>query len=137
MNVTPDQVKSIGDFGVEDSVISDRIEDAEMVVEDSLPTSADEKKKRVLLKWLAAHLVAIREKPLEQMSVGESEYIFQGEAGLGLEHTSYGQQVMVLDTNDALTSKRRHVSTTHGERMEDPLDMDKYWRHITKTPEKQ
>ena len=53
-------------------------------------------------KWLAAHLVAIRDPQIEKEKIGEVDATYQGKTGLGLNHTSYGQQVMVLDHHGKL-----------------------------------
>ena len=125
-NVTPSEVRSIGDFATEDDIISERIKDANLIIESSFPLRGDEDRKVLLEKWLAAHLVAIREQPLSRFSVGESEYSFEGQTGLQLKFTRYGQQVLFLDTDNRLTAKRKHVNTQHSGRNDDVLDMDKY-----------
>lgn len=49
-------------------------------------------------RWLAAHLVTIRDKRFAEVKIGGADAKFEGKYGLGLDHTSYGQQVLVLDT---------------------------------------
>ena len=50
-------------------------------------------------RWLAAHLVSIRDKRAASVRIGGAETTFEGKYGLGLNHTSYGQQVLLLDTS--------------------------------------
>jgi hypothetical protein len=55
-------------------------------------------------RWLAAHLVAIRDPRSSDLKMGTSSTKFQGQTGLGLDHTSYGQQVKILDYTGTLAS---------------------------------
>lgn len=48
-------------------------------------------------RWLAAHLVAIRDPQVSQEKIGEATYTYHGKSGMGLNATTYGQQVMILD----------------------------------------
>jgi len=48
-------------------------------------------------RWLAAHLVAIRDQKTISETVGDASVTFQGTTGEGLGFTSYGQQVKLLD----------------------------------------
>lgn len=53
--------------------------------------------------WLAAHFVAIRDQRAKSMSIsGEGSVTYQGETGMGLNATLYGQQAMMLDTSGTL-----------------------------------
>ena len=65
-------------------------------------------------RWLAAHLVACsieRQTIKEKIGATAVEFVGsqQGSAGLGLALTSYGQQVMIIDTTGILANlgKRR------------------------------
>lgn len=53
-------------------------------------------------KWLAAHFVAIRDPQVSKEKIGDVDATYQGKTGLGLNHTSYGQQVMILDIHGKL-----------------------------------
>ncbi len=53
-------------------------------------------------RWLAAHLIAVRDPRVTSKGMGSSRTSYQGQTGLGLDHTSYGQQVKVLDYTGTL-----------------------------------
>ena len=53
-------------------------------------------------KWLTAHFVAIRDPQIAKEKIGDVDATYQGKTGLGLNHTSYGQQVMVLEHHGKL-----------------------------------
>ena len=54
-------------------------------------------------RWYAAHLVAIRDPLVTEMKVGDTTAAYQrGKAGMGLESTQYGQQVLALDPTGRL-----------------------------------
>lgn len=56
-------------------------------------------------RWLAAHLIAIRDPKASMEKVGEAQVQYiSPKTGLGLEGTSYGQQVLLLDTTGTLNS---------------------------------
>ena len=58
-------------------------------------------------RWLAAHLVAINEDRARKSGegIGRSNVQFGGQYGLGLNHTRYGQQAIILDTSGTLAAK--------------------------------
>lgn len=65
-------------------------------------------------RWWAAHLVAIRDpRFLQVRSEGDSINYERGKSGQGLNATSYGQQVLVLDSTGILaratTAKRASI----------------------------
>jgi hypothetical protein len=67
---------------------------------------SDEGYGTVLLKeierWLAAHLVAIRDPQVKSETIGAVQASYHGQSGLGLNFTPYGQQVMLLDHHGKL-----------------------------------
>ncbi len=55
-------------------------------------------------RWLAAHFFSIRERlPSSESIGGDTSITYEGKHGLGLDHTSYGQQVKMLDTSGVLS----------------------------------
>jgi len=52
--------------------------------------------------WLAAHFVAVRDPRISKEKAGEGDWTYHGKSGLGLNHTPYGQQVMILDHHGVL-----------------------------------
>lgn len=57
-----------------------------------------------IVRWLAAHFVAIRDPQIAQEKIGDVNAVYQGKTGLGLNHTSFGQQVMILDYHGKLAA---------------------------------
>lgn len=55
-------------------------------------------------RWLAAHFLSVRDQRVAARSIGDVSFTYQGETGLGLDATSYGQQVKLLDTSGRLAS---------------------------------
>mgnify|MGYP001602773522 CR=1 FL=1 len=56
-----------------------------------------------LERWLAAHLASMRDPRLRDMRDGDTAVQFErGKEGTGLDATSYGQQVKVLDYTGTL-----------------------------------
>lgn len=53
-------------------------------------------------KWLAAHFVSSKDQRVQSESIGGTSVSYQGQTGLGLDSTQYGQQVKVLDTTGEL-----------------------------------
>ncbi|NLN25339.1 MAG: hypothetical protein GX163_06770 [Bacteroidetes bacterium] len=54
-------------------------------------------------RWLAAHLVAVRDPRQKSVSIGSASTTFHGNSGLGLDFTPYGQQVKLLDYTGELS----------------------------------
>lgn len=53
-------------------------------------------------RWLAAHLLATQDQIEASTGMGASRVTFQGQTGLGLDGTRYGQQVKLLDSTGKL-----------------------------------
>jgi len=65
-------------------------------------------------RWLAAHFVAIRDKRTVSDKVGDSSHKYEGETGMGLDFTRYGQQAKLLDTTGTLSDVgKRKASMTY------------------------
>lgn len=67
---------------------------------------------KVIEMWLAAHFACMNDPRSIEESAGKGRSKFEGKHGMGLEHTRYGQQVMMLDTSGKL--KDASTSTTTG-----------------------
>jgi hypothetical protein len=52
--------------------------------------------------WLAAHLLSTSDPREAEETIGPYRVKYQGKTDLGLAGTTYGQQVMVLDTTGVL-----------------------------------
>lgn len=53
-------------------------------------------------RWLAAHFYAIVDKPYQSKSTGGASASFQGQTGMRLETTHYGQTAMNVDYSGCL-----------------------------------
>jgi len=100
---TEAEVKEILQTTLTDEEITPFLAAADALVTDVL---ADEGYADSLLKeikrWLTAHFVAIRDPQVSKEKIGDVDATYQGKTSLGLNHTSYGQQVMVLDHHGKL-----------------------------------
>lgn len=100
---TEAEVKEVIDTTLTDEAITPFLTVSNLLVTDIL---TDEGYPDALMKeierWLAAHLVAIRDPRVSEEKIGDVAAKYQGKSGLGLNHTSYGQQVMVLDHHGKL-----------------------------------
>ncbi len=54
--------------------------------------------------WLAAHLLSIRDQRKKAIKVDDVSVTYQGETGMGLKATLYGQQALALDYTNTLAS---------------------------------
>ena len=100
--VTPDEVKKILDTGLDNSEIEAYISGATELVSATLGSGVTDLKKEIV-RWLTAHMIAsTREQQLSEAGAGSARAKFQGETGLGLDSTHYGQQVKILDTSGKL-----------------------------------
>jgi len=99
--VTPTEVKQIIDTDLADDIINAFILAADSVVVEVLgtDTTLTAARKKVIERWLTAHLVATtREPQMIKGGAGGASVTYQGITGKGLESTFYGQQCMLLDT---------------------------------------
>lgn len=55
-------------------------------------------------KYLAAHAYAHRDQLLATESQGDASGVYQGQFGMGLQSTQYGQMAMTLDVTGELSS---------------------------------
>lgn len=98
-------VKVIIDTDLTDSQIEGFIDAANLLVEEEL---GDSDLSASLLteinKWLAAHLLSSRDQRVAKEAINDVSITYQGEYGLGLNSTSYGQQVLVLDSTGTLNN---------------------------------
>lgn len=52
--------------------------------------------------WLAAHFYGHHDQFYKEKETGKARAIFQGETGMGLQSTQYGQTAITLDTSGCL-----------------------------------
>lgn len=110
--VTTEEVEAIIDTTLTD--ISAFITAANLTVTARLGDDEDlsDDQLKEIERWLAAHLVAIRDPRLKAEGAdGATATYEKGQLGKSLEFTSYGQQVLMLDTSGKMKTlgKRRAV----------------------------
>ena len=86
------------------------IDTANIIVTDKLSSIHDDTLLKEIEKWLAAHFVAIRDRRPQSETLGNASVTYQGQTGLGLDATLYGQQVKVLDTSGVLASMGKRIA---------------------------
>lgn len=103
--VTEAEVKDIIDTDLTEEQIRPFIEAASQLITDTL---SGEEYGTITLKeierWLSAHFIAIRDPRVAQEKIGDAAVTYQGKTGLGLDHTSYGQQVLLLEHHGVLAA---------------------------------
>lgn len=114
-------VKLIIDTTLSDAQIGAFITAANLVVTNSLADQGmSDELLAVIETWLSAHLLSMRDMRTDRRSIGDVSFDYQGQTGLGLDATLYGQQVKVLDTSGILAGlgKRRASVTVFTESSE-------------------
>lgn len=53
-------------------------------------------------RWLAAHLACALDPQIAEETAGAAKWKYEGQTGMGLKATRYGQNVMLLDYNGTL-----------------------------------
>ena len=61
--------------------------------------------------WLAAHLLSTRDMRASDEAIGGYRVKYQGQTGLGLDATFYGQQVRLLDTSGKLANLGKQAAS--------------------------
>ncbi|MFA5526892.1 MAG: DUF4054 domain-containing protein [Acholeplasmataceae bacterium] len=103
-DVTAADVKNILDTSLEEADINAFIGGAAALVDSVVGTVTDTLKFEIV-RWLTAHLIAsTREQQIAEATAGPASVKFQGQSGLGLNSTQYGQQVKILDASGKLAA---------------------------------
>lgn len=98
--VTDGDVKEILDTDIDTTAF---IIAANLIVTDKLASSGlSTTHLKEIERWLAAHLACTNDKRSQSEKLGAAEATYEGKTGLGLDSTSYGQQVKLLDTTGTL-----------------------------------
>ena len=111
--VTATEVKQIIDTDLVDTIVDAFILGANYTVTEVLGSDTDlaDGHKKEIERWLSAHLIAAtREQQIQKAGAGGANVTYQGQTGMGLNATIYGQQVLALDTTgkmSAALSKQR------------------------------
>jgi len=114
--VTADEVEAIMDdsFAMESSFdVSPFITVATLVVDDRLSSAGhSDALLKEIERWLSAHLASCKYTRHKSQQIGDTQEALQvGALGKGLEWSSYGQQVKLLDSSGILANvgKRKTV----------------------------
>jgi hypothetical protein len=112
ITITPTELRKVFNTRLEDSSLAIFCQMAEDVVTEKLSATSlgDEKISRIGL-FLAAHFASTNSPQLKSESIGPHRWERQGQTGLGLDATLYGQSVKVLDTTGTLAKLGLRVAT--------------------------
>lgn len=86
------------------------IETANVLVDEVIDHAAAKgealtaKRAELLERWLAAHFYCSSDQPYKQRSTLRAQGTFQGQTGMYLEATKYGQAALLLDTTGSLST---------------------------------
>ncbi len=58
--------------------------------------------KKEIERWLAAHFISMRDQRVKSEKTGDASFTYEGNTGMGLKFTRYGQQAMALDISGSL-----------------------------------
>lgn len=101
---TLDAIKDIYDTSLTDSQLMAFMNDANLfVTEELVGLGMSAARLEAIEKYLAAHFASLRDVRTERESIGgEWSFTVQGETGMNLDATFYGQQAKLLDTTGTL-----------------------------------
>ena len=101
---TQEAVREILNTSLDDEAVENYVDIANVIVTDELDnTSLTDERLTLIERWLAAHLIAItQERMATQEKLGEASITYAGAFGKGLQSTSYGQMVAMLDLSGTL-----------------------------------
>ena len=102
--VTNAEVKEIIDTELTEAQVAPFVEIANLIVTDRLTGEHSTALLKEIERWLAAHFAAIRDPRAKSEKTADASATYYGNAGLGLNHTPYGQQVLAMDTTGILAS---------------------------------
>ena len=104
---TATEVKQIIDTDLDDTIVTAFISDANPIVTDAIgsDTTLSSAQKASIEKWLSAHLIAsTRDQQAAKEGDDDATITYQGKWGMGLDATSYGQMVKLLDTTGKIAA---------------------------------
>lgn len=101
-STTPEAVKAIIETELDPAPFIDA---ATVLYEARVGNRLSDAQGSLVLKYLAAHFVAVTDPREKQESVGTASWSFEGKAGAmdsGISSTQYGQMALSLDTTGRL-----------------------------------
>ena len=111
---TASAVKILLDSTLEDSIVVSFIDVANSLATEKLATDTTlgVERREQIERYLSAHLIASTiERMGQEEKIGEASIKYTGATGKGLEATSYGQMVKVLDTTGAFAQADKRVAS--------------------------
>ena len=104
VRTTVNKVRNILDTSVEDTSITSWMGVASTLVDDveGIDPSIPDTRLTKMEKVLTAHLVSTQDPRASSISGASRSVEFQGDAGLALDSTRYGQQAKLLDPTGTL-----------------------------------
>jgi hypothetical protein len=104
--VDAEEIKEIIETSLSDPTIEAFIGAANIIITNSLGSSTlTAAHLKEIERWLTAHFIASsRERQTTSESVGQAKVEYNSKVGLGLDGTTYGQQVKMLDTTGILAN---------------------------------
>jgi len=108
-NVT--DVRVVITTSLSDSQVTSFITDANLIVTSKFTgVVIDDDLLEAIEKWLTAHLIAMSQKrQLSDQKVADTSIKYAGKFGLYLEHTTYGQMVIFLDSTNTMVDAQAKV----------------------------
>lgn len=94
-------LKNVFDTELGDDPLNLHIDAAERLVERELSGQSTDLQNDVAL-YLAAHFASVQERREDSASFGDVEIDFEGDTGMGLSSSHYGQTAIDLDTTGTL-----------------------------------
>lgn len=106
-------VRDIFDTNIDDDSLDAWIEIANELVDDiaNADSSIDSTRLTKIEKLLSAHFASTEEPLVEEDSIGDSSATYQGEWGMNLRSTDYGQSAIVLDPTTTLSTLGKPSAT--------------------------
>lgn len=104
-------VKDIYDTDLSDTQLQAFIDDANVFVDEHLSNKGlSSNILTAIEKYLSAHLASARDQRAESKDVADASVTFQGESGMHLESTQYGQRAIDFDSTGTLSQLGKGVS---------------------------
>ena len=101
--VTEQEVRNIFETDITD--LSPFITAANLMVNENLfGQGLTDATLKEIERWLSAHLATARDPRTSKESMGDASQTYQGDSGLGLDSSRYGQMVKTLDPTGRLTA---------------------------------
>jgi hypothetical protein len=114
--VAPDDIRLLKDTALKDAELSQFATQSHVLVSETIPSGAlSEARLTIIEQYLAAHLVTLRDRELSSEHVGSATTSFGGQTGMHLDFTSYGEQVMWLDSSGSFAELNREATARGGE----------------------